>query len=149
MRLVICFIDSHNKTVYDTQTWVARIKKGPLKGLPACLPNPVKLLCKETRDGIYCGSLPRITLIKFKLLVTLLAFFRATSPAWSEVKTSTITDPFSGVSETLDESMIRQALIDLGITRLSVKKPNMFLFSMKSGPNAPLAVLGIGFDLIA
>jgi hypothetical protein len=149
LRLVICFIDSHNKTVYDTHTWVARIKKGPFKGLPACLPNPVKLLCKETRDGIYCGSLPRITLIKFKLLVTLLAFFRATSPAWSEVKTSTITDPFSGVSETLDESMIRQALIDLGITRLSVKKPNMFLFSMKSGPNAPLAVLGIGFDLIA
>lgn len=149
LRLVICFIDPHNKTFYDTGTWVARIKgKGPLSGLPTCLPDSVKQLCKVTRDGIYHGNLDRVTLIKFKLLVTLLAFFRATSPKWAEVKTSTITGPFTGESEVLSESEIRLALKDLGIGKLLVKKPNLFHFSMKAGPNAPLAVLGIGFDLI-
>jgi len=64
------------------------------------------------------------------------------------VKTSTITGPFTGESEVLSESEIRLALKDLGIGKLLVKKPNLFHFSMKAGPNAPLAVLGIGFDLI-
>jgi hypothetical protein len=118
-------------------------------GLPTVLTNSLKQLCYETKEGIYRGSLPRRTLLKFKLLVTLLAFFRATSPKFAEVKTSTITGSFTGTSETLNVSEIRSALGSLGILgKFHVGKPNMFHFSMKAGPNAPLAVLGIGFDLI-
>jgi hypothetical protein len=129
---------------------VARHKrKGPFQGLPTVLTNDIKQLCYDTRNGVKKGSLPRITLLKFKLLVTLLAFFRATSPAFAEVKTSTITGPFTGISETLPESEIRSALKSLGVLgNLKIGSPNMFHFSMKAGPNAPLAVLGIGFDLI-
>lgn len=88
-------------------------------------------------------------MIKFKLFITLLAFFRATSPKYAEVKTSTITGAFTGTSETLSVSEVSSALKSLGILgHFRVGKPNMFLFSMKAGPNAPLAVLGIGMDLI-
>lgn len=124
-------------------------RKGPFQGLPTVLPNSVKQICYETRDGVTKGSLPRVTLLKFKLLVTLLAFFRATSPVFAEIKTSTITGPFTGVTEILPDSEVRDALRSLGILgRLKVKSPSMFHFSMKAGPNAPLAVLGIGFDLL-
>jgi hypothetical protein len=86
--------------------------------------------------------------LKFKLLVTVLAFFRACSPSWSEVKSSTITGSFTGVSEQLPQKEVVMALQSLGLGKLSVRKPNLLQFSTKSGPNAPLAVLGIGFDLL-
>ena len=35
-----------------------------------------------------------------------------------------------------------------GLAQLKVGKPNLWFFTMKSGPNAPIAVLGIGFDLL-
>jgi len=124
-------------------------RKGPFQGLPIVLTTALKQLCVETKEGIYRGSLPRTTLLKFKLLVTLMAFFRATSPKWAEVKTSTITGSFTGTSERLGSTEVSCALKSLGILgNLVVRKPNMFHFSMKAGPNAPLAVLGIGFDLI-
>jgi hypothetical protein len=86
--------------------------------------------------------------LKFKLLVTVLAFFRACSPSWSEVKSSTITGIFTGKKETLPQYEVESALRSLGIRHLHVSKPNMFQFSTKAGPNAPLAVLGIGLDLL-
>jgi hypothetical protein len=150
LRLVVCYVDPHNVTKYDTKTWVSRHKrKGPLQGLPTVLTNKLKQLCVETKEGILRGSLPRITLLKFKLLLTLLAFIRATSPKFAEIKTSTITGSFTGTSETLSVSEVSKALKSLGILgNFHVGKPNMFHFSMKAGPNAPLAVLGIGFDLL-
>lgn len=85
----------------------------------------------------------------FKLMVSVLSFFRATSPKYARPKFETITDSFSGVKETLPQKEIRQALLDLGIQKLVVKKPSVFWFSTKSGPNFPIATLGMGLDLIA
>jgi hypothetical protein len=124
-------------------------KKGsPFNGLPQVLPNKVKLLCCETKEGIRNGSLPRIVLVKFKLLLTVLAFFRATSPKFSEPKFDTITSPFGGQCEYLPEEEIKVALRNLGIESFREKKPSVFHFTTKAGPNAPLAVLGLGFDLL-
>jgi hypothetical protein len=64
--------------------------------------------------GIASGSLSRGDLVLFKLLLTALSFFRATSPEWSEVKKSTIVDPFSGSSQLLPTKTIEEALKSMG-----------------------------------
>jgi hypothetical protein len=43
---------------------------------------------------------------------------------------------------------IREGLVSLGITKLIVNSPKIFLVSAKSGPNFPIATLGLGLDLI-
>lgn len=85
----------------------------------------------------------------FKLFVTVLSFFRATSPVYSKPKFTTISGGFTGVSQVLPVGEIRQALKDLGITQLKVRKPSPVWLSMKSGPNFPLATVGMGVDLVA
>jgi hypothetical protein len=83
-------------------------------GLPICLPIRIKALCLRVKKGIASGSLTRGDLILFKLLLTALSFFRATSPKWSEVKKSTITDPFTGQSQLLPTKSIEVALKSMG-----------------------------------
>lgn len=136
--------------MYDRVTWVARVKdeKSPYFGLPTILGTNVFKLCYEVKIGINSGSLSRIILIKFKLLLTLLSFFRAASPEFADIKVQTITGAFSGISEEINPTEIREALKDLGLLTLKVKKPRLLQFTTKSGPSSPLAVLGIGFDLI-
>jgi hypothetical protein len=88
----------------------------------------------------------------FKLLLTALSFFRATSPEWSEVKKTTITDPFMGVDPYLPTKSIEEALKSMGWDGkkggLFKSKPTIFQFSQRAGPNANLAILGIGIDLV-
>jgi hypothetical protein len=150
MRLTLCFVDPHGVKVFDVKTWVARHKKksDPFCGLPKVLPNAVKLLCVDVKKGIRRGSLPRLTLVKYKLLISLLAFFRATSPKFSPVKIDTIRGPFTGTIRVLPDEEVREALVRLGIKDFCEKKPSIFRFCSKAGPNAPLAVLGIGFDTL-
>jgi hypothetical protein len=104
------------------------------------------------KKGIASGSLSRGDLVLFKLLLTALSFFRATSPEWAEVKKSTITDPFSGTRLTLPAKSIEAALKSMGWNgkkgTLFKSKPSIFQFSQKAGPNANLAILGIGIDLL-
>jgi hypothetical protein len=104
------------------------------------------------KQGIASGSLSRGDLVLFKLLLTALSFFRATSPEWSEVKKSTITDPFTGRCATLPAKSIEAALKSMGWNgkkgTLFKSKPSIFQFSQKAGPNANLAILGIGIDLL-
>lgn len=83
-------------------------------GLPKCLPIRIMILCRRVKQGIASGSLSRGDLVLFKLLLTALSFFRATSPEWAEVKKSTITDPFSGTSEYLPTKSIEDALKTMG-----------------------------------
>jgi hypothetical protein len=85
-----------------------------LAGLPKCLPIRVKNLCLRVKSGIAAGSLPRGDLVLFKLLLTALSFFRATSPKWSEVKKSTITAPFEGQGVHLETKSIIRALKSMG-----------------------------------
>jgi hypothetical protein len=59
-----------------------------------------------------------------------------------------ITAPFNGVETKLDQQELKNALKSLGITTLRVGKPSIFWASSKSGPNLPVATLGLGLDLI-
>jgi len=83
-------------------------------GLPMCLPIRIKTLCLRVKQGIASGSLSRGDLVLFKLLLTVLSFFRATSPEWAEVKKETITGPFTGQCQTLDTKSIEKALKSMG-----------------------------------
>jgi hypothetical protein len=104
------------------------------------------------KKGIASGSLSRGDLVLFKLLLTALSFFRATSPEWAEVKKCTITDPFMGSDQYLPTKSIEDALRSMGWNgkkgSLFKSKPTIFQFSQKAGPNANLAILGIGIDLL-
>jgi hypothetical protein len=121
-------------------------------GLPMCLPIRIKALCLRVKKGIASGSLSRGDLVLFKLLLTAISFFRATSPEWAEVKKGTITDPFNGECMTLPTKSIEVALRSMGWNgkkgSLFKSKPTIFQFSQKAGPNANLAILGIGIDLL-
>jgi hypothetical protein len=118
LRLVICYVDERNRFIPSTSVWVKthRGKRSltSFAGLPMCLPIGIKTLCLRVKGGIAAGSLSRGDLVLFKLLLTALSFFRATSPKWSKVNKSTITDPFNGTSETLDTKSIRVALGTMG-----------------------------------
>lgn len=78
------------------------------------LPDKVKLLCLRVRIGLASGSLARGDLLLFKILLSIISFFRCASPKYGIVKKSTITDPFGGKYETLEESHIKRALSTMG-----------------------------------
>jgi hypothetical protein len=95
-------------------------------GLPCCLSYQWKVFLVDFRVALRAGCLSRKELILFKLFVSALSFFRATSPEYSQAKFSTISGEFTGRSQELPITEIRQALKDLGISRLVVKSPSPF-----------------------
>jgi hypothetical protein len=156
LRLIVCYVDERNRFVHSTSVWV-KTHKGKrsltsFAGLPMCLPIRIKTLCLRVKQGIASGSLSRGDLVLFKLLLTAISFFRACSPEWSEVKKGTIIDPFTGDCQTLPTKTIEQALRSMGWNgkkgSMFKSKPTIFQFSQKAGPNANLAILGIGIDLL-
>lgn len=155
MRLTICSIDMRNKYLKDTNTWVRTHRSRMLSldnfhGMPSILPTKVKFKLVEIKKGISSGSLSRTDLIFMKLLLSILSFFRATSPEFSETKTKTITGKFTGTCLFLPENEIRAALKTMESWKLRFRsKPSLYFNSYKSGPNSTIAVLGIGLDLIA
>lgn len=156
LRLVVCYVDERNRFTPSTSIWVSthRGKRSltSLAGLPKCLPIRIKSLCLRVKQGIASGSLNRGDLVMFKLLLTALSFFRATSPKWAEVKKSTITEPFTGSDMLLPTKSIEVALKSMGWRgpkdRLFRSRPSIWQLSTKAGPNANLAILGIGIDLL-
>jgi hypothetical protein len=159
LRLCICYLDIKNRYSFDRSTWVkthgSRITSKQRKlysfsGLPACLPIEFKNLLQRVRVGIYNGSLSRYDLVLVKLLFSALSFFRCSSPKYAPTKISTITGNFTGESRTLDRNILIQAINSMGLTEgMFRSKASIINFSTKAGPNAPLAVLGLGIDLIA
>lgn len=152
LRLVVQYLDPRSKPLYSSKIWV-KIHKGKLSikswsGLPVVLPKKIKVLLQGCKESIHNGSLQRGHLIKLKLVLSMLSFFRACSPAYRKVSWESITSPFSGVSKTLRQQELKLALKSLGITTLKVGKPSIFWASSKSGPNLPVATLGLGLDLI-
>jgi hypothetical protein len=156
LRLVVVFLDSQSRNpIVNRKTWVKihrTGKKGKLTnfwGLPKKLPLQVKRFLVEARLAIHRGSLPRGLMIQLKLLLSMLSFFRACSPDEElDPKYTTITAPFSGVSERLDEKELVRALKYMGLNTLKVQKPSIFLLSSKSGPNLPNATVAIGLDTL-
>jgi len=159
LRLCICYIDMKNRYSFDRSTWVkthgSRITSEQRKlysfsGLPTCLPMEFKNLLQRVRVGIYNGSLSRYDLVLVKLLFSALSFFRCSSPKYAPTKISTITGDFTGSSRTLDRDILIKAIESMGLTgQIFKSKASIINFSTKAGPNAPLAVLGLGIDLIA
>jgi len=152
LRLVVQYLDPKSKNLYNSKLWV-KIHKGNKDklgwyGLPKVLPNSIKNTLCDAKSRIYSGSLPRGLLIRVKLILSMLSFFRACSPKYSKVSWSSITDPFNGESTTLSYIRLRKALKSLGITTLKVGNPSIFWASSKAGPNFPVATLGLGLDLI-
>jgi len=152
LRLVVQYLDPRSKPLYSSEIWV-KIHKGKLSvkkwsGLPVVLPRKIKVLLQRCKESIHNGSLQRGHLIKLKLVLSMLSFFRACSPAYRKVSWDSIVKPFQGNKTTLDQQELKNALKSLGITTLKVGKPSIFWASSKSGPNLPVATLGLGLDLI-
>lgn len=153
LRLIIQYLNVRGDWHFNQSIWVKTHRRGKRSnssfyGLPVILSFSTKRFLVNFRSRLVAGNLPRIELALFKLLISGVAFFRATSPDYSKPKFTTITEPFSGVSELLPKQEIRKALVDLGIV-LKVGKPNPFWLSTKSGPNFNVATLGAGLDLLA
>jgi len=152
LRLVVQYLDPRSKPLYSSKTWV-KIHQGKLSvkswsGLPTVLPMKIKVELQGMKESLHNGSLQRGHLIKLKLILSMLSFFRACSPVYRKVSWESIVAPFGGVKTTLDEFELKKALKSLGITTLRVGKPSIFFASSKSGPNLPVATLGLGLDLI-
>jgi len=87
-----------------------------------------------------------------RALISAFSIFRSMSPQYWNPKFSTVTDPFTGVSERFEPGLLEKGLKSLNAIsyfkgrRLS--KP-VFLLSTKGGVNANIAYLGMGLDLIA
>jgi len=134
LRLCVCYVDVRNRFVPNNSTWVKchrgdRSRLNTLAGIPVCLPKGIKELLQRVRVGLAQGSLSRVDLILYKLVLTALSFFRATSPNYSVIKKSTITGSFTGSCETLPIKEIESALKSLGWDgirgSLFKSKPNM------------------------
>lgn len=143
------YLDPKSKALYNSKLWVKihRRKKGPsitsLHGLPKILPISWKEFLRTCKFGIAKGSIPRGQLIKLKLFLTMLSFFRACSPLFRKVDYTSIVQPNRG-SASLSIVELRSALKSLGITVIKTGKPSIFFASSKAGPNFPVATLGLG-----
>jgi len=151
-RLTVQYLDPKSQKLYNTKLWV-KIHKGNKDklgwyGLPKVLPSSIKNTLCVAKSLVYSGSLPRGLLIRVKLILSMMSFFRACSPKYSKVSWSSITDPFNGRDTNLSSIRLLAALKSLGITTLKVGKPSIFWASSKAGPNFPVATLGLGLDLI-
>lgn len=152
LRLTVQYLDPRANALYDKVIWVKRHTGKPslnnFSGLPKILPFKVKLLLRDVKRGLFAGSLPRGLQIQLKLILSMLSWFRAASPKYSETKYTSVTKQFTGISETLDAWELRMALKSLGITTLRVGKPSIFWASSKAGPNFPIATFGLGLDAL-
>jgi hypothetical protein len=156
LRLTLCSLDPKNKYLKNNKIWVKTHKSRKLSldnfhGMPCILPLSVKLKLVQVKRGLSSGSLPRTDQIFVKLLFTILSFFRAASPNYSETKIRSITGWFTGSYLQLTDSKIKVALTSMGAKcdgSLFKSKPSLYFNSTKSGPNSTIAVLGIGLDLV-
>jgi hypothetical protein len=65
-----------------------------------------------------------------------------------KIKFDSVTAPFVGESQTVDQKFIRDAIRSLGLKRLNVRAPEWFL-SGKSGVNSSSAFLSLALDTVA
>jgi hypothetical protein len=106
------------------------------RGLPLIIPGRLRLLIEKE-------DVPTI-----RVVLTILSMYRIiTIPG--TVKISTITAPFSGISETLLLSEIRTALNQIEWTKVRFKRNAKLLQSVTSGPNWSISGLGAILDAIA
>lgn len=156
LRLTLCAIDPRHNYKKNNKIWVKTHRSRKLSldnfhGMPCILPLGVKLKLVLVKKGLSTGSLPRTDLLFVKLLFSVLSWFRAASPEFSETKIETITGRFTGEVLELDPKLLKEALLSMKIPmegKMFKSKPSLTFNSTKSGPNSTIAVLGIGLDLV-
>jgi hypothetical protein len=132
--------------VHNNKTWVSHYKDG----LPRIIGNAGRLELESVKQALNSG----LQASPFsRALISLISIFRAMSPKDHIPKFGTITDPFNGVSETLPQELVKEAIDSLVKScgsRLpwKLRSPTFFL-STKSGVNANVAYLSVGLDLLA
>jgi len=154
--LTLCAIDPRHNYRKNDKVWVKTHRSRKLSldnfhGMPCILPLGVKLKLVSVKKGLSTGSLPRTDLLFVKLLFSILSWFRAASPDYSETKIKTITGEFTGEVLELDPKLLRKALLSMKIPmngKMFKSKPSLLFNSTKAGPNSTIAVLGIGLDLV-
>jgi hypothetical protein len=107
-------------------------------GLPRIIPGPLRSRMRRWDPGAYRVSL------------TLLSAFRVFSIP-GQLKLSTITDPFKGLSSTLPlyEVELGLKMLDLKLPSLEGLRSVSLVYSGSAGPNNRSSVLGIMDDIRA
>lgn len=117
-----------------------------VRGLPLIIPGPL-------RNQMY----KRNNLNYFRCVMTLLSVFRVMD-AKLKLKIESITDPFSGNTETLNENQIIKALSVLSLegkpslgdtNHFAITKQNRLLLATSAGPNGPVNCLNSFKDAYA
>lgn len=124
---------------YNNSTWVKHYDNG----IPKCIGYKGKILIEELLASLILKEPVKPI---HRALISIMAVFRACSPK-HEIKFKTVTDPFKGVSQTLDPYMLKLAIRHLGV-RIS-QQPPKFFWSSKTGVNAQFAFISAGLDLLA
>jgi len=105
-------------------------------GLPSIIPGSLRLRMKD--KDLDC----------IRVVLSLLSVYR-TMKAPGQLKLSTITDPFSGISQTLSEIELRVALEEMGLLNRFTLTYKDFHISGSAGPNYRRSPLGAELDCLA
>jgi len=128
-----------NEVVKSTKVFVKTDKQG----FPVIIP-------KDLRDVILLNEVrPHIRKKMIGALLTILSLYRV-FPTKVNPSTSTITEPFNGLSKSLDSDLLIKSLKELGLYK-SYKKNNRcrLYWSEAAGPNSAIAGFGSINDALA
>lgn len=108
------------------------------RGLPLIIPGLLRL------------SIERGNVVDIKLVSSLLSVFRVIK-ASPKLKTSTITDPFSGNSPVIGEWEVQSIFNKLkrSFGTISIKKRNNLIPLTTAGPNSRISIRGVTADALA
>lgn len=129
-------------SLVDKKLWVKRTRKG----LPTILPIEIRNLVVKFKHSN--AEIQRELSTLVKALLSCMNFYRAVS-GHHTVKLDSITKPHGGSVRTFDRDILIRALKRLNVNKVfKLRSPRYFLPS-KSGVNANLVFVSVGFDFIA
>lgn len=147
LRLTIRALAGSPEIIYHSGIRVKR----DLYGLPTIIPLPLRDMFREIikRDGLFEYATQRRSIIA---TLTIISVFRQ-FPTKVKPSLDTITAPFSGVSQTLDQGRIQNAIDSImdnaGKRRKIIIGNFMPHVTSKAGPNGPFSTWGASMDAIA
>jgi len=132
-RLLIRFLSGSPETTDCIKPNTILVKRDS-SGLPTLIPLSLRELIRKKRES------------KVQMLLTLLSVFRV-MPSVQKPKFSTITAPFTGTSEVLDDGELKLAIRDLGV-RLRIKDHSLIKLE-SAGPHGRKSAWCSNADLVA
>lgn len=134
MRLVIRSLSGNPELKYHSGIMV----KVDATGLPTIIPYDLRMLLRAYKDNqrmVVC-------------ILSILSIYRV-FPTKPKPKTDSITEPFSGSTRSLDETVLKRALKDLlGNSKLHLSEPKLILME-KASPNTKKSAWGASVDAVA